>query len=128
MSRHSVHNYSHSFVSASLELAELARGVRNGLLMFFIIELLPWEEDAEGKTILEIQEGLLNIGFEIQKRRLERVMRAAMRCANIEFEGSKPRRFKRFHPHSISACLSEKCDLYGVQKAGALSFDDWRSA
>lgn len=79
----------------------------SALIMMYIIDLLPWEDEADGKTVREIGVHLARIGIHAEVRTLQRVMQRLMKCANVEWTDGKPRRFKRFHPQRTSACLAE---------------------
>lgn len=88
---------------------EGARG--SALMMIYIIDLLPWQDDAEGMTMKQIQAELGRLGVHVDDRTLQRTMKKLMKCANVEWTSGKPRRFKRFHPHRISDCLASRYAL-----------------
>jgi hypothetical protein len=96
---------------------------RTGLL-FLIHDLLPWQDDAEGLTATQIRQQLRNLGINCGIRTLERYLATLLRVAYIDWEGEKPRRYRRLYRHRLTDPLRGGVPLPG---GCILRIPDWPS-
>lgn len=90
---------------------EQSRIQRRALTMMYIMDLLPFEDEAVGKTASELVPELARVGIEMNRRALERALEHLRRVGNIEWSEGMPRRYKRFHSQRASECLAPEWAL-----------------
>lgn len=90
---------------------EKTRIQRRALMMMYIMDLLPFEDEAAGKTASELVPELARLGIEMNRRALERALEHLRRVGNIEWSEGMPRRYKRFHSQRASECLAPEWAL-----------------
>jgi hypothetical protein len=96
---------------------------RTGLL-FLIHDLLPWQDEAEGLTATQIRQQLCNLDIECGIRTLERHLATLLRMAHVDYEGEKPRRYRRLYSHRLTDSFPGGVPLPG---GCILRIPDWPS-
>lgn len=93
-------------------------------LLFFVHDLLPWEDSQQGLTCTEIRRILSIRGLVVNARGMDRLLTDMMNLAFVDYEGERPRRFRRMYRHRLTDAMPGGVPL---PNGLVLQAPDWRS-
>ena len=93
-------------------------------LLFLLHDLLPWEDAQQGLTSTELRRMLSARGLRVDARGMDRMLTDLMNLAFVDYEGERPRRFRRMYRHRLTDAMTGGVPL---PNGLVLRVPDWKS-